>query len=124
MGTGTFSAFALGRSQTTAGSLDGRFEGAKTSRAQAGRLDISQRGRIFCVPASVECNVEGGNTAGSVACSAHDHQRSSAVQHRPLSFEMEGTRFMGGCKVPISRSRFMLRSSLQRCSRVPLLGSW
>lgn len=40
---------------------------------------------------------------GWVACSAHEHQRSSAGQRRPLSFEMEGRRFMGGCKVPIFR---------------------
>lgn len=55
-------------------SLDGRFEGAKTSRVQAGGLDISQRGRIFCVPASSATSGDDG----WVACSAHEHQRSSA----------------------------------------------
>lgn len=101
-------------------SLGVRFEGATVRpRAQAGGLDISQRGRIFCVPAS---SATSAGDDGWVACSAREHQRSSAGQRRPLSLEMEGRRFIGGCKVPISHSRFKLRSILQRCSRGPLLG--
>lgn len=59
-----------------------------------------------------------GKTAGSPAARTNISARARA-QRRPLSFEMEGRRFMGGCKVPFSRSR------LHFCGRfcgAPLLG--